>query len=606
MIQCQICQVTNDESAQFCRECGGRLQTAAPLQPSAATTHTESEPQEVAAHVDPPKRQRLHSPILGGGGGNDDDIDPPAPSFQRVKSGQGNPGGSGSNPSLSQGRRGLRSPLLGGDGDEMDEPDVAPRGKSGFGGFGGGKQKKTEFPHRHHEAEENHEQSQNPNAGSGSGSGSGPGAIGGQKSTGARGLRSPLLGGGAGDGDYAGGYEGDNPRASGKQSKSGRLRSPILGGGGGGDDYYEDEIFDDQVEEINDPTVLRSPLLAARSPKHSNAGASMQGTPAMSNQNIPVGGPKAAPFVQGPYTQASAGNAPNFAASSPPMPQAQPDPANAQGGPNFAAFPPNQGNQIGIIPQAPNQAPAYTPPPAPPAPAPAMPPANPEQYSYGVPASAGQNPNLSAQNMTPPNYQAPMPKPPMPQQTGNSLNGMPRPNQQALPSADRSNDRPNDSNNRSNNLNSSTGTGMEPAVDEAAPKARGMRGSKLLGDVSDDPIGPLDRRARFADRRGTSRGTGHGMSAVDDDEDDDQSFSKGNRGGSNNFGAPGSGGANPMAPILMALAVVALIAKGYYMSTYMGNPNLFTTALPATIDQLTSMLVLVGIILFALKAAQKS
>jgi hypothetical protein len=526
------------------------------------------------------------------------DEDPPAPSFQRVKSGQTG-ANHGPDPSQSgtggQRRGGLRSPLLGGDDDDMDEPDLAPRGKA-FGGFGGGaKGKKTEFPHRHHDADDHHDGESSQSSQSS--------PAGGQKSTGARGgLRSPLLGGGAGDADYSGGYDDDGGRGPGKpQGKSGRLRSPILGGGGG--DYYEDEIFDDEVEEINDPTVLRSPLLAVRTPKaHNQPAPVVNNSPMPGPANappIPVGEPKAAPFVQGPYTQASGGNAPNFAVKSPPLPTPQQplaqEAGNVQGGPNYAAFPPNQanqGNQIGIVPQAPSQAPAYSPPPAPPAP-PGTPAGNggagataDGQYNYGV-------------NNASPGYQAPLPKPPLPQSPSASAsvpalpapaNSMPLPNQQALPQS------------------RATGTKM-PAADDGEfssgsgseqPKARGMRGSKLLGDVSDDPIGPLDRRARFADRR--NKGTGHSMAAVDDD-DQDVPFNKGGRPSmqSNMSSAP----ANPMAPILMALAVVALLAKGYYMSTYLGSPNLLTTALPATIDQVTSMLVLVGIILFAMKASQK-
>ncbi|MBU6450838.1 MAG: hypothetical protein KGS72_03600 [Cyanobacteria bacterium REEB67] len=604
VIQCQICQVTNEETAQFCRECGGRLQTPAPVagHAGASSGFEDAAPPQVTA--EPPKRQRLHSPILGGGTIGDED---PPPSFQRVKSGQSG-ANHGPDPSQSgtggQRRGGLRSPLLGGDDDDMDEPDIAPRGKA-FGGFGGGgKGKKTEFPHRHHDADEhqNAEPSQSSQAG-------------GQKNTGARGgLRSPLLGGGAGDADYSGGYDDDAGRGPGKQQgKSGRLRSPILGGGGG--DYYEDEIFDDEVEEIDDPTVLRSPLLAVRTPKAHNQPAPVVNNspmPGPANASIPlpipVGEPKAAPFVQGPYTQASGGNAPNFAVKNPPLPAPQQplqqEAGNVQGGPNYAAFPPNpgsQGNQIGIVPQAPSQAPAYSPPPAP-----AAPPGTPAGNGNAGSAADGQY-NYGVNNAAP-GYQAPLPKPPLPQSPSASASvpalpastsSMPRPNQQALPPTNF------DAGSESSTPARATGTRM-PAADQSEsgsdmPKARGMRGSKLLGDVSDDPIGPLDRRARFADRR--SKGTGHSMAAVDDD-DQDVPFSKGGR--SSMQSGMSSAPANPMAPILMALAVVALLAKGYYMSTYLGNPNLLTTALPATIDQLTSMLVLVGIILFAMKASQKS
>ena len=59
MIQCPICQVDNDDQAQFCLECGGRLSpkvTAQQPMPQLAPDTTKPEP--------PKPRRKLHSPIL--------------------------------------------------------------------------------------------------------------------------------------------------------------------------------------------------------------------------------------------------------------------------------------------------------------------------------------------------------------------------------------------------------------------------------------------------------------------------------------------------------------------------------------------------------------
>jgi len=602
------------------------------MQPS----QTFAEPQAAAPTEQAPKRQRLHSPILGGGGADLDEDDAPSPAFKRVKSGQGGGGVSSQSQAGTGGQRrgGLRSPLLGGDLDDMDEEeDIQPRGK----GFGGGKNKKTEFPHRHHDDNDGHDPGQ-MTAQSGTG---------GQKSTGAKGLRSPLLGGSGGDMDD---YD-DAPRGGQRPAgKPGRLRSPILGGGGG-DDYYDDEVFEEVAEEINDPTVLRSPLLAVRTPKaHAPNPAQQQQQqvkqqapqpvqpPAQTPVNVPE--PAKAPFVQGPYTQAS-GGAPNFALS---------------GGPNYQPFPPNPAPSASNIaaPQAPSQQPAYSPPPAPPAPPgfgsqPGQPgnPGNPSNpgSTGNMPAQAGQMQPSS--QMQQPNqmqqatsdsysygYQAPLPPAPSAPST--------RPNQQALPpnpaavappvvaepytkssqiptpgsGASASASAPASSSLPAPTKPSPRATGTKFDADggeEEAPKLKGMRGSKLLGDVSDDPIGPLDRRSRFSDRRTETRGndrrgTKNTLAALhqDDDEADNLPVGRGGyaaSGGMSGGGAPA--GSNSMAPLLMATAVIALIAKGYYVASFMGKPGVLAANMPATIDQVTTMLVLVGIILYAMKAMQK-
>ena len=94
MIQCDICQVANEDVALFCKECGGRLNSAA------------------AAEAPAPKRPKLKSPLLAGGDDDypeeNDDFDRPAP----VKKG-GKPAKKG----------GLRSPMLGGAGGDDFEDD---------------------------------------------------------------------------------------------------------------------------------------------------------------------------------------------------------------------------------------------------------------------------------------------------------------------------------------------------------------------------------------------------------------------------------------------------------------------------------------------------
>ncbi|MBS2005833.1 MAG: hypothetical protein JST01_02255 [Cyanobacteria bacterium SZAS TMP-1] len=596
VIQCQICQVTNEEAAPFCRECGGRLQSAAPPMPAQA-----AEP-EAAPQPEPPKRPRLHSPILGGGGDIDED-DSPAPSFKRVKSGQGgSPMSQSQSGTGGQKRGGLRSPLLGGDVDDMDEEDMAPRGKGGFGAFAGGKPKKTEFPHRHSDGDlEAHD------AGA---------STGGQKTTGARGgLRSPLLGGGGDDEDYD-----DQPSAgrAPRPAKPGRLRSPILGGGG--DDYYDEEVFDEVVEEIDDPTVLRSPLLAVRTPKaHAAPPQGQQKPQPQAPAPQPAVAEKSAPFVQGPYTQAS-GSAPNFALSAG---------NNANAGPNYQPFPPAPGPQPGAAagiaaPQAPTQAPAYSPPPAPPAPAGMQSqPSQPAQSMQNMPSMGGdaynygyQNPQSQPVQSQSAGYQAPLPPAPA------ASSPLPtRPNQQALPpnpgamapefSAEPTPQAPPKASPKA------TGTKMDAGVSEdEQPKLKGMRGSKLLGEVSDDPIGPLDRRSRFDDRRTTPRGSDRrgtqsslaALHKADEIEADDLPVGRSPyTGGMSSGGSMGGGSAaNPMAPLLMAFAVIALIAKGAYIASFLSKPDVLAANMPATIDQVTTMLVLIGLILFAMKASKKN
>jgi hypothetical protein len=537
----------------------------------------------------------------------------------------------------------------------MDEEDVAPRGKAGFGAFQGGRQKKTEFPHRHHDEGD----AQDP------GHAPGQGNTGGQKNTGARGLRSPLLGGGGGGDDS---YDDDAPRGGkARPMKPGKLRSPILGGGSGGDDYYDDEVFEEEeLQEINDPTVLRSPLLAVRTPRahHPQNQATTNNQPpqpaqrpmaapepaqAQANMQAPDG--KSAPFVQGPYSQASTGNAPNFAlAGGPAMPQApvqvtQADPA-FRGGPNYQPFPPNQSAQAAVgAPQAPSQQPAYSPPPAPAAPpgfgqksnqagasapvAVAVAPAQ-DPYAYGLASNLASNlagnptepmpsadPTPSAQQPSS-NYQAPLPpapsaaapRPNQPALPPNPSSVSPSSSATALPSMPKTPGEIPTPNTAKAGSAKATGTKFDAADsgEVEAIKHRGMRGSKLLGDVTDDPVGPMDRRSRFNDRRTTPRGSdrrGGSASSLADDDDHDREPVQTLRGGShaNLSGGGASAAPNPMAPLLMIAALIGIIIKGLYISSFKMDELMHN--LPATIDQVWGIVVLLAIVLFAVKAQSR-
>ncbi|MBS1953075.1 MAG: hypothetical protein JST89_02755 [Cyanobacteria bacterium SZAS-4] len=168
----------------------------------------------------------LRSPLLGA---SDDDF---VPQPKPVKPPKGLPA---SRPASSSH---LRSPLLGGvddyEGDD-DDDDLPPVPG------------KTAFPHRR-PAKDNANAGA-PESSDQTSSGRFPGKSGG--------LRSPLLG--ASDVDDLP----SRPTGGGRQ----RLHSPIMDGPGGGSQNFDSDYDEPYYEEIDDPNVLRSPLLAARS-KH--------------------------------------------------------------------------------------------------------------------------------------------------------------------------------------------------------------------------------------------------------------------------------------------------------------------------------------------------
>jgi hypothetical protein len=354
VIECPVCHVSNDDQARFCLECGQRFSPptsarqpgpGSQAQPPQGIPNNpannpymdnNSAPGRSPQDENPPKRPKLHSPMLQGddmdddyptsvyaeipdrgakplgkgkigglrspllGGGDDEDFDE-APPRSPAKPIKGAPKGKG----------GLRSPLLGGADDEDDyEEDFPLRDKKGASAS------TSHFPHR------NRTPIADPENVPGQATGSRPH------------LRSPLL---QGDDDFdeprskqnpepvrgqknPGGRFGAPPAPSGRP---GKLHSPLFDSADSSDDYgYEQE---EQYEEIDDPNVLRSPLLAARSkPVAPQEQRVQQVPPAQMRPPMPqTQAPGAAPPMpyqaQGapmPYQAQAPGQAP-------PMPQTQ-------------------------------------------------------------------------------------------------------------------------------------------------------------------------------------------------------------------------------------------------------------------------------------------
>lgn len=320
MIQCPICQVVNEDTALFCAECGQRFGPAAsePPRPQSATPQSAPQAQPLAAQVEQQpkqKRVKLHSPILGGPDEPAEDEGYSKPQLSRLR---GTAPGGGARPGAPSqategrttgGRKQLRSPLLGGLDDELDdEEEPVARSKPSPRKTGGG----LRSPLLGEGGDDFEDDDDEPPA---------PRSASAKKSK----LRSPLLGDeDDDDDDYTPAQRGRKSRPSGaadpprSTSPSGGLRSPLLGGGDdapmankgrstgglrspllqGGDDYDDDDdepprpgpsrgpkaaggrqklhspilgdsdgYYDDDDEDEDDdgnPDVLRSPLLAAK------------------------------------------------------------------------------------------------------------------------------------------------------------------------------------------------------------------------------------------------------------------------------------------------------------------------------------------------------
>ncbi|MBK8221152.1 MAG: hypothetical protein IPK73_09040 [Candidatus Obscuribacter sp.] len=573
MIQCDICQVVNEDAAQFCKECGGRL--AKPM--------TAAIPEQ--SPVKP--RPKLHSPILGGaddpldeepeaqtmpkrknkkglrspmlGGGDDDEFEEDEPQSEPQKrSGRGlrspilggkaeesdRPKGRGGlrspilgggavddfddepAPTTRKGKGGLRSPMLGGsdDFDDDDEefgtnPPAAPR-KGGLrspilGGGGGGAAGKShiEFPHRSHDLPESDDQAPV------------------NHSKPPKGLRSPLLGGD--DGDFEEMPAIDRGRGHGtSNSRPGRLRSPILGGSGDEfDDYSDDE---DDSDDEPDENALRSPLLAVRAPRHEKPKAPTRPEP--ERQNIE---PETARPAPAPSPMPAPLPAPQ--AHIQPQAQIQPQPSYEYGvtGSQFSASPGASSTQLPQMPQAP---PRYQPQPAP----------KPTNSNYRMPEQ-------TLIQLEPAREPAPAPVP------------MQAPTAPAPPAA----------------------PAPQKPLEEKNKQPEKLRSRLLSADEPDDFVGPSDRRA-LGDRRTGPRASRRSSDMQVDADDED--FSYGAKGGGN---AP-----NSMAPMAMALIGVALIAKAWFIFSYFKGDPMTQTSMIA--DQLTSTVALIGAIMMVSKGARPS
>jgi hypothetical protein len=258
--ECSSCQTVNDNSAQFCLECGQKL----------APVGRGSAPDEQVPSA-PSGRPRLHSPILGGY----EDIDDAPRKQEKPKNTA--PRAKGAH---------LRSPLLGGSDADDDDQEVfddtamksskgrAPQSKPGgkmrsplFGKSGPSSDDDYEedfplrdrntdrspFPHRSRPREAD------PGTPA-------PQQHAPQQSSGKAHLRSPLLGGSDAD-DFE--EEQFSPPAGRKQqqqpgnSRPQKLKSPMFDRASGSGSY--DDYDDEEVDDVDDPNVLRSPLLAAKS-----------------------------------------------------------------------------------------------------------------------------------------------------------------------------------------------------------------------------------------------------------------------------------------------------------------------------------------------------
>jgi hypothetical protein len=256
---------------------------------------TYSEPPQ---RIDPPKRPKLHSPMLHNtsmlDAYEDDEDQPRKPQDPQRRGGAlRSPllgGDDDAEPPVKQSksRGGLRSPLLGAEPDD-DEPPQSPGGRakglrspllrgeddpdarsSGRGAgakpqglrsplLGGDDDtpKRGGFPHRSQPMDYDDEEEHNVKPAKG-------------------GLRSPLLGG-APDDDYEP-RRSNQPRQGEPSGARRRMHSPLIDGTG---DYYQQDHYEEESDyDENDPNVLRSPLLAARQKLHDQKAQAQSQAPA--------------------------------------------------------------------------------------------------------------------------------------------------------------------------------------------------------------------------------------------------------------------------------------------------------------------------------------
>lgn len=279
MINCPICSVVNDDSARFCAECGQRLQ---PDPAPVATEMTVKEPEIVA----PPPVQANPEVVPTQPAATQEAIS----AIEEAKK-----------PSPPKPVKKLHSPLLKPDdyGDEEEPPihSTGRKGRSLRSPILGGGEPSYEF-----EAEDDFASKH-------------------------KGLRSPLLGGGD--------PEPPQHRFVGEPqpARPGHLHSPLLDS-----TYDEYDDFIDDFETVEDPNVLRSPLLAAKVPMHTHTHEAPAQPPAPPEEIKPpvtaqpvASTPSPSPVMPAPASMAPpASTTPPAASTAPPPPTPAPTESTSQ------------------------------------------------------------------------------------------------------------------------------------------------------------------------------------------------------------------------------------------------------------------------------------
>jgi hypothetical protein len=642
--ECSSCQTVNDNSAQFCLECGQKL---APVgRGSAPDEHAPSAPSSGRPRLhspilggyedidDAPRKQEkpkntaprakgahLRSPLLGGSDGEDDeesfDDSTMKPAKGRMPQ-QSKPGGK------------MRSPLLGGAGPAADddyEEDFPLRDRNND---------RSAFPHRSRPREadpavpapqQQQQQQQQP--------------------AGKAHLRSPLLGG-SDDDDFE--EEQFSPPAGRKQqqqpgnSRPQKLKSPMFDRAPSSGGYNDYDYDDEEVEDIDDPNVLRSPLLAAKSRLPQGRTNANQPRPYPPNeapqmQNVPGMQQGMQPGQQGSYNQQQGGsqqpynqqpaNQQAFAAPSPqpPMQQGQPPqqpqqsmgqlPAQAgQSGqplfnspplniqqPGFAAAPPINPNAsaggLQAVPGFPNQPDQST--------QPNLSSQLNQAYEYGAPGASltggPSSPSFSPANPSPqrstmmesPVQSGPQPPPPQaPQPTQPTQQTVQPTKTPIFPT-----------------VVSGTASGASsldrslddefpehPAVNDLAPLPKPKQ-AKLGGGRFAQPAPPIDDDDDDLNSGHTARGLP--LSAQQPiarkrpgSLSDDQHHSA-----DSNAGAP----ATPIM-VIFVTGFLGAISKAYFIFSFWKS-FVAPGAMPMLVDQLGQLAIFVGLIIFAMQGSKK-
>ncbi len=221
VINCPICSVVNDDAARFCAECGQRLQP----DPAPVATQMPVKEPEIAA---PPPVQAAPEIVPTQPAATPEAIS----AIEEAK-----------RPTPPKPIKKLHSPLLKPDEyEEEEEPPIHTTGKKGRSlrsPILGGSEPSYEYESEQDEFASKH-----------------------------KGLRSPLLGG----------SEVEQPQhrfaAEPSHTRPGHLHSPLLDS-----TYDEYDDFIDDFETVEDPNVLRSPLLAAKVPMHTHSHEPKEETP---------------------------------------------------------------------------------------------------------------------------------------------------------------------------------------------------------------------------------------------------------------------------------------------------------------------------------------